>query len=105
MVKSVMMRQNAQAREAMIYPLEGACVALVLGALSAILCPYAHNGHESEDRYGDIEVDTQKAHEAYKEWMQMTRPAPGPDGTRRPSWFDRPLRPVAAAYKLPPSHG
>jgi anaerobic selenocysteine-containing dehydrogenase len=55
-----------------------------------------------EDRYGDIEVDTEKAHEAYKEWMQRTRPAPGPDGTRRPMWFDRPLRPVAAAYRLTP---
>jgi anaerobic selenocysteine-containing dehydrogenase len=54
------------------------------------------------DRYGDIEVDTEKAHEAYKEWMQRTRPAPGPDGTRRPMWFDRPLRPVAAAYRLTP---
>ena len=36
----------------------------------------------------------------YKEWLAMTRPAPGPDGTRRPLWFDRPLRPVAAAYKM-----
>jgi anaerobic selenocysteine-containing dehydrogenase len=53
------------------------------------------------DRYGDIEVDTEKAHEAYKEWMQRTRPAPGPDGSRRPYWFDRPLRPVASAYKVP----
>ena len=53
------------------------------------------------DRYGDVEVDTEKAHEAYKEWMQRTRPAPGPDGTRRPMWFDRPLRPVASAYRLP----
>jgi anaerobic selenocysteine-containing dehydrogenase len=55
-----------------------------------------------DDRYGDIEVDTEKAHEAYKEWMQRTRPAPGPDGSRRPSWFDRPLRPVPAAYRIPP---
>ena len=54
-----------------------------------------------DDRYGDIEVDTEKAHEAYKEWMQRTRPAPGPDGSRRPSWFDRPLRPVPAAYRMP----
>ena len=54
-----------------------------------------------DDRYGDIEVDTEKAHAAYKEWMERTRPAPGPDGSRRPSWFDRPLRPVAAAYRMP----
>ena len=52
------------------------------------------------DRYGDIFVDTDKAHDVYKEWLAMTRPAPGPDGLRRPLWFDRPLRPVGAAYKL-----
>jgi anaerobic selenocysteine-containing dehydrogenase len=53
-----------------------------------------------DDRYGDIEVDTDKAHQAYIQWMQRTRPAPGPGGLRRPIWFDRPLRPVAAAYRL-----
>ena len=53
-----------------------------------------------DDRYGDIFVDTDKAHEVYKEWLAMTRPAPGPDGLRRPLWFDRPLRPVPDAYKL-----
>jgi anaerobic selenocysteine-containing dehydrogenase len=55
-----------------------------------------------EDRYGDLEVDTEKAHEAYKEWMERTRPAPGPDGSRRPYWFDRPLRPAPSAYRMPP---
>jgi anaerobic selenocysteine-containing dehydrogenase len=54
-----------------------------------------------DDRYGDIYVDTAKSHEIYKEWVAMTRPAPGPDGLRRPLWFDRPLRPVADAYKMP----
>ena len=43
---------------------------------------------------------TDKSHEIYKEWLAMTRPAPGPGGLRRPLWFDRPLRPVPAAYKL-----
>jgi anaerobic selenocysteine-containing dehydrogenase len=52
------------------------------------------------DRYGDIEVDTDEAHKAYKEWMVRTRSAPGPDGLRRPLWFDRPLRPVLAAYRV-----
>ena len=52
------------------------------------------------DKYGDIYVDTAKSHEVYKEWLAMTRPAPGPDGLRRPLWFDRPLRPVPGAYKL-----
>ena len=54
-----------------------------------------------DDRYGDVMVDTAESHRAYLEWMAKTRPAPGPDGTRRPMWFDRPLRPVAAAYRCP----
>ena len=53
-----------------------------------------------DDRYGDISVDTNESHRLYKEWMARTRPAPGPDGTRRPYWFDRPLRPVKDAYKI-----
>ncbi|MGH9347139.1 MAG: molybdopterin dinucleotide binding domain-containing protein, partial [Vicinamibacterales bacterium] len=53
-----------------------------------------------DDRYGDIFVDTNKSHAIYKEWMAMTRPAPGPGGLRRPVWFDRPLRPVAEAYRI-----
>jgi anaerobic selenocysteine-containing dehydrogenase len=55
----------------------------------------------ADDSYGDIEVDTELAHEVYKEWMRNTRPAPGPGGLRRPLWFDRPLRPVASAYRVP----
>ncbi len=54
----------------------------------------------ADDHYGDIFVDTAKSHEAYKEWLTMTRPAPGPDGLRRPLWFDRPLRPKEEAYKI-----
>lgn len=53
-----------------------------------------------DDEYGDICVDTNKAHEIYKEWLTLTRPAPGPGGLRRPLWFDRPLRPAEAAYKI-----
>jgi len=53
-----------------------------------------------EDRYGDIEVDTGASHRLYREWLEKTRPAPGPDGTRRPAWFDRPLRPTPAAYRV-----
>jgi anaerobic selenocysteine-containing dehydrogenase len=52
------------------------------------------------DRYGDVVVDTNESHRLYKQWMEKTRPAPGPDGTRRPMWFDRPLRPKPEAYKL-----
>jgi anaerobic selenocysteine-containing dehydrogenase len=54
----------------------------------------------ANDSYGDITVDTNASHRIYLEWMAKTRPAPGPDGTRRPGWFDRPLRPVAEAYKI-----
>lgn len=50
------------------------------------------------DKYGDIEVDTNKSFEVYKEWLKMTRPAPGPNGERRPLWFKRPLRPMEEAY-------
>ena len=54
----------------------------------------------ANDSYGDIFVDTQKAHENYKEWLKMTRPAPGPNGLRRPLWFKRPLRPQEELYYL-----
>ena len=54
-----------------------------------------------EDSYGDVVVDTAKAHDVYKQWMARTRPAPGPNGLRRPPWFDRPLRPTADAYRIP----
>ncbi|MFT5165842.1 MAG: anaerobic selenocysteine-containing dehydrogenase [Saprospiraceae bacterium] len=50
------------------------------------------------DNYGDIFVDTAKSHENYKEWMKMTRPAPGPNGLRRPLWFGRPLKPDEKAF-------
>ncbi len=53
-----------------------------------------------DDEDGDVVVDTARSHEIYKEWLAMTRPAPGPDGSRRPHWLLRPLRPAAAAYRL-----
>ncbi|MDQ3171471.1 MAG: molybdopterin-dependent oxidoreductase [Acidobacteriota bacterium] len=52
------------------------------------------------DSYGDIEVDTDRSHALYLEWLEKTRPAPGPGGLRRPLWFDRPLRPVRDAYNI-----
>ena len=45
------------------------------------------------DRYGDIFVDTEKSYQVYKKWMEMTRPAPGPNNLRRPLWFARVLKP------------
>ena len=52
------------------------------------------------DKYGDLFVDTNKSFENYKEWLAMTRPAPGPGGLRRPLWFKRPLRPIEEMYYL-----
>lgn len=55
------------------------------------------------DRHGDVWVDTQRSMAVYREWLALTRSAVdvSPDGTRRPAWLKRPLKPVAAAYKLP----
>src|SRR5690606_1756132 len=50
------------------------------------------------DRYGDIFVDTNKSMEVYREWLAMTRPAPGPGGLRRPLWFARALRPDESTF-------
>jgi hypothetical protein len=52
------------------------------------------------DEEGDVFGDTSRAHQVYQEWLAMTRPAPGPDGTRRPYWLLRPLRPSRDAYHL-----
>lgn len=56
-----------------------------------------------EDRAGDIFVDTTKSREVYKKWLAMSRPADrhSPDGTRRPYWMLRPLKPAREFYKLP----
>ncbi len=52
------------------------------------------------DQYGDIFVDTNRAHENYLEWLKMTRPAPGPDNLRRPLWFKRVLRPKEELFYI-----
>ena len=59
------------------------------------------------DRYGDISVDTAKSRKAFREWLRLTRSAAehSPDGTRRPWWLLRPLRPERAAYALPGGDG
>jgi anaerobic selenocysteine-containing dehydrogenase len=56
-----------------------------------------------DDRLGDIAVDTAAAHAAYERWLQECRPARqvSPDGTRRPYWLLRPLKPAREAYRLP----
>lgn len=58
----------------------------------------------AEDRHGDVHVDTQKSMSVYREWLALTRSAVdySPDGTRRPYWLKRPLKPVREAFNLPP---
>jgi anaerobic selenocysteine-containing dehydrogenase len=51
-----------------------------------------------DDRYGDVFVDTNKSHEAYRRWLALARPAPGPDGLRRPLWLARVYRPATEAF-------
>lgn len=55
------------------------------------------------DRYGDISVDTERSRAVYRAWLQFARPADlhSPDGTRRPYWLLRPLKPAREVYKLP----
>jgi anaerobic selenocysteine-containing dehydrogenase len=58
---------------------------------------------EASDRAGDIHVDTEKSRAVYRAWLQFTRPADAhsPDGTRRPYWLLRPLKPAREFYRLP----
>jgi anaerobic selenocysteine-containing dehydrogenase len=56
----------------------------------------------SDDRYGDISVDTGRSFEIYREWLARTRSGPGPAGLRRPLWFARPVKPAATAYEYAP---
>ena len=55
---------------------------------------------EPADRYGDVVVDTNKSTAVFEQWLAMTKPGPGPDGTRRPLWLDRPVKPTADAYRV-----
>jgi anaerobic selenocysteine-containing dehydrogenase len=58
---------------------------------------------EPGDVYGNVSVDTGKAAAAYRRWLDLTRRADrtSPDGTRRPYWLLRPLKPPRQAYLLP----
>jgi anaerobic selenocysteine-containing dehydrogenase len=53
-----------------------------------------------DDRHGDVMVDTEKSFEVYRRWLEMTRPAPGPGGLRRPLWLPRAFKPDPSTYKL-----
>jgi hypothetical protein len=56
----------------------------------------------TDEAYGDITVDTAKAHEVYRRWLALARPADkhSPDGTRRPFWLMRPLKPAKDVFGL-----
>ncbi|MDH5506063.1 MAG: molybdopterin-dependent oxidoreductase [Anaerolineae bacterium] len=56
-----------------------------------------------EEKYGQVWVDTNRSMQVYRDWLALARSAVdhSPDGTRRPAWLKRPLKPVKAAYKLP----
>jgi anaerobic selenocysteine-containing dehydrogenase len=56
----------------------------------------------ADDRYGDVVVDTNRAHQIYREWLAMARPAPGPGGLRRPLWLPRAFKPDVSTYRLEP---
>ncbi len=60
-----------------------------------------------DDKIGDVVVDTSKTFKVYQAWRdELTRPAPGPNGLRRPKWFPRPWYPhTDKAYRMPGSEG
>jgi hypothetical protein len=55
----------------------------------------------TDDRYGDIFVDTNLSFAVYQRWKALARPAPGPGGLRRPLWIPRMRRPEGAAFYIP----
>ncbi len=58
---------------------------------------------EAGDRYGDIVVDTAKSKSVFQQWLGKARSAfdHSPDGTRRPYWLIRPVKPSRKAFELP----
>jgi anaerobic selenocysteine-containing dehydrogenase len=58
---------------------------------------------EPGDAFGDVSVDLARSRAAYEKWLALSRPASehSPDGTRRPWWMLRPVRPERSAYDLP----
>lgn len=48
---------------------------------------------EDGDQYGDVFVDTDRSMAVYRDWLDDTKSAPGPDGLRRPKWLKRPITP------------
>jgi anaerobic selenocysteine-containing dehydrogenase len=58
---------------------------------------------EAGEAAGDIHVDAARSRDVYERWLAMTRRADhvSPDGTRRPFWLMRPLKPAKDVFALP----
>ena len=71
-------------------------VRVELGAVSMSAREWAQLGP------GDVVVDTFKSMAVYEEWLRRARGAEkhSPDGTRRPYWLLRPLKPGREVYRL-----
>jgi anaerobic selenocysteine-containing dehydrogenase len=57
---------------------------------------------KDDEQAGDVFVDTNCSMDIYRQWLATARPADkvSPDGTRRPYWLTRPLKPTKEAYNL-----
>ena len=54
------------------------------------------------EKYGDVEVDTNKSFEYYKRWNEMAKQREThPRGERRPLWMKRPLPPRKEHWFMP----
>ena len=55
-----------------------------------------------DEKYGDVEVDTNKSFEYYKRWNEMAKQREThPRGERRPLWMKRPLPPRKEHWFMP----
>ena len=57
---------------------------------------------QPDDRYGDVSVDAAKSTAVYTDWLARSRSAAqhSPDGTRRPFWLMRPLKPPKDVFRI-----
>ncbi len=67
----------------------------------AVSVEKAHPG----DEFGEVHVDLDKSKAVFERWLRMTKTAyeVSPDGTRRPRWLMRPLKPTKRASQLQPA--
>ncbi len=67
----------------------------------AVSVEKAHIG----DEFGEVHVDLDKSKAVFERWLKMTKTAQevSPDGTRRPRWLMRPLKPTKRASLLQPA--